>query len=722
MRKNKPGLKAGAIESLGKRIDALEKALCERQPPPGALANGDGTTNTTNDGPVSENAPSNLPRNTQADVLTPLHGSLATVAQVLSKLNDNITVLSQSISASPRSASHDDPNDPNDSRPAKRTRLDDGHRHSHSTLHISSHTQEANGNSTSTTDIESEILHGERLDALLDAYFLKLHPWIPMMHQATFRRRVHETQLSQGGDIVRDRLSVVLDAMVVGALHLVDAGKLPSFLSGDPGQIQATIEKARRRVLVEATSELTVENLQALVIVAFSDLGNGEPSRAWPIIGSLTRTVEFLCLNVENDQHHDSPASYFSLPSLPPPRNWIEEEERRRVFWNIFALDRTCSITTGWSVGLTADNVSRRLPICGTHWNDEIRAEAPFFEIWDMAAAKISNSIAFLPANYSSPGRANENGNKGPGSAGGNNGTCPDNHSHSANTEYAPTRPRRQQKASGPIDKSAVGAFAYYVESLEWLSRIFTYFLQPKVNFKNPEEVSNWLTRFKELDLDLVHWKMFLPPKWKDPSIPPPETANFLDPNMSLAHVTHNTSMILLHQCIGYPDTKKHALHRLQLRLPSDYSAQTCQGAAIETAHITREYLASAPAAKSVSPHFAFCAFVSAKVLLGQLGQSPYYVQVNNVPGSANAIISGMTINSAQNSAQSVDSASWMLQANGHDGLSNILDSLTDSSFMDLDRIISFDETFSSVPTVPGDNMVQMQQTEGHDWTRPGYN
>ena len=108
-------------------------------------------------------------------------------------------------------------------------------------------------------------------------------------------------------------------------------------------------------------------------------------------------------------------------------------------------------------------------------------------------------------------------------------------------------------------------------------------------------------------------WKMFLPQKWSDPNAPP-EATTALDPNMSLAHITHNTSMILLHQCIGYPEREL-----MTIKLPSFYSAETCQSAAIETANITEKYLAFAPRNMPISPHFAFCAFVSAKVLLGEL-------------------------------------------------------------------------------------------------------
>lgn len=70
--------------------------------------------------------------------------------------------------------------------------------------------------------------------------------------------------------------------------------------------------------------------------------------------------------------------------------------------------------------------------------------------------------------------------------------------------------------------------------------------------------------------------------------------------------------MILLHQRIGYPKPELKSL-----KLPNFYSAETCLSAAVETSTITREYLASAPRGMPISPQFSFCAFVSARVLLG---------------------------------------------------------------------------------------------------------
>jgi hypothetical protein len=82
---------------------------------------------------------------------------------------------------------------------------------------------------------------------------------------------------------------------------------------------------------------------------------------------------------------------------------------------------------------------------------------------------------------------------------------------------------------------------------------------------------------------------------------------------MSLAHVTHNTSLIMLHQKIGYPEANLK-----NIPLPNFYSADTCQSAAVGTSDITRNYLRHSSTCKPLSPHWAFCVFVSAKILLGK--------------------------------------------------------------------------------------------------------
>ena len=141
-------------------------------------------------------------------------------------------------------------------------------------------------------------------------------------------------------------------------------------------------------------------------------------------------------------------------------------------------------IINRWNTSLTSDDVHRRLPADGGLWNNEEHVVTPFFGIWDRSAARIGNSITFLPAHFPTPSAIDS----------------------TAQPESPMSIPSRPSQGTAPVDMSTVGAFAYCIEATESLSRVTTYFLQQKINFKDRQEVSSWLTRFKELDLRLVQF------------------------------------------------------------------------------------------------------------------------------------------------------------------------------------------------------------------------
>jgi hypothetical protein len=297
--------------------------------------------------------------------------------------------------------------------------------------------------------------------------------------------------------------------------------------------------------------------------------------------------VEYLQITVECEE---ADRSSFSRPftSLPPPQGWTEAEERRRVFWCVFNLDRFCSVTTAWNTSLTSDDVNRRLPCDGITWRKEDPVSTPYFGIWDKSAGRIGNPIAFLPSlSAAAPATTDEDG---------------------ITPSEATTSPGA---VTSNVDMSTVGAFAYCIEATESMSRVTTYFLQQKVNIKDHKDLSSWITRFKELDVRLVHWKMLLPRKWKV-NIAQQSSTSRMDPNLTLAHVTHNASMILLHQPIAFPPPD----WTFKTRLPSFCSLDTCQAAAIEIATITDHYLRIAAHTGPLSNQFAFCVYLAARVLL----------------------------------------------------------------------------------------------------------
>lgn len=264
--------------------------------------------------------------------------------------------------------------------------------------------------------------------------------------------------------------------------------------------------------------------------------------------------------------------------------DWTELEERRRLFWVIFMLDRFCSVTTGWDTSLTSDDVHRRLPADGGYFTREEPVVTPYFGIWNKAAARIGRSLANVPAPYSE---------------------------EDPTTEQPQGQAASPHSANGYIDASKLGAFAYCVEATESLSQVTTFFLQQKINAQDKEHAVSWLTRFKELDLRLVQWKLFLPPRWRDSNISEDRNVVNMDPNLTLAHITHNTSMILLHHPIAFPAKSWNDY----VALPKECSAQTCQLAAIETSNIVGKFLMYTQI-PFVNHQFAFCAFVAAKALL----------------------------------------------------------------------------------------------------------
>ncbi|CVK87936.1 uncharacterized protein FMAN_05268 [Fusarium mangiferae] len=542
-RRTKPGLKGGAVESLNQRLEKVEKALFGSEHGQGAQGS-EGTNRDFSGGRTSDSSP------------TPLEAVLSTLAGELQKLNQNIEPTRK------RQYEYDPYRKV--SELFKRRRRD-AVEEQHQASNQDTTQQQTRQHSLCKIDIIQD-----HLEKLVEAHFDNIQPWIPMIIMRGFHDRIQKD--------TEHRMTIVLEAMMIASLRYVEINGNPL----DNTFINSEVARLRKRVMMDAMEGLTTENLQALIMIAFTAIGNGNLEKAWPVIGSLTRTVEYMGLSVEPEVHQRKRGLLSDSSSLPEPRDWLEEEERRRIFWNVFILDRISSIIKGWSPGINSADVCRRLPICGGSWFHNEPAVTPYFGNWDEPTAR--NSHGTSPYSVGS----NAGGVNGPAS--------------SCNV-------LARGKATGDISK--IGALAYYIQSIDSLCQISKSFLQPAVDFSNRQEVSLWLTKFKELDLRLVHWKMYLPQQWKDSGVSRKIMPGVMDPSMTLANATHNTSVILLHERIAYPDSEL-----LSLNLPSHFSAENCLNAAIETANITTKYLGGYPSARAVPPQMGICAFVSARTLL----------------------------------------------------------------------------------------------------------
>ncbi|TVY49129.1 hypothetical protein LOCC1_G001208 [Lachnellula occidentalis] len=338
---------------------------------------------------------------------------------------------------------------------------------------------------------ENELPPDDLMDDLVEIYFRTIQPWIPILHVRHFRAKMAVPDQ-------RRNLTTIFHAIVSLCIRFSEDARI----------------------------------------------GSGRGPSAWSIVGSMTRTVEQLQLSVEEEDQTKSDEFLIKrMAFLAPCKSWIEREERRRVFWNVFLMDRFCSIATGWNFSLTSADVRRRLPCEGALWEEghALNTPTPYFGVAD----KSTNSA--LPT----------------------------------------SRPELDDQAS-------IGGFAYCIEASESLRLVSTFFLRHAVNVSDVHDVQVWLMRFKELDLRLVQWKIFLPERWCEACAL--NSDGIMDPNLTLAHITHNTAVGLLHQGIAYP------------------SAETCLAAATEVAVIAEKYLQDS--VSLTNPQFAFCLFMGGRMLL----------------------------------------------------------------------------------------------------------
>ncbi|KAJ5798284.1 uncharacterized protein N7503_007580 [Penicillium pulvis] len=454
------------------------------------------------------------------------------------------------------------------------------------------------------------------LDSIVDIHFRTVHHWVPILHEARFLAKLADAD-------ERNRLAVLLHSLVAVSIKYLDVDKV------ELGHINVDrqIRLSRKVVMLHAMQSVSVENMQALIFLAFdyvSCLIN-----CFSIPGSFTSfdlaltlsIADGMRLSLQGVAYHwffdensrissidcriagpilaratTSSSVDTSVKAARLDRVRRTEETVLECFpsrqslpshlWVRTSIDQMLNSSSSntkrsWNTSLTSDHVQRRLPCSGAPWARQEAVSTPFFGIWNKTAAKIGKSIANVPTLYESPSKTNDYSPNGDNGVGGDQ-----------------------------VDISNLGAFAYCIEATENLSQVTSFFLQQSIDFGDRAQVKNWLTRFKELDLRLVHWKMFLPHQWHDSDVSRDVSIVKMDPNLTLAHLTHNAATILLHQHIAYPPVTWCDV----VKLPSSCSAETCQLAAVEIASIADKYLCYMGGI--VNSQFAFCAFVAARILL----------------------------------------------------------------------------------------------------------
>ena len=273
------------------------------------------------------------------------------------------------------------------------------------------------------------------LYALVDLFFKHINTWCPILHRKTTLDTLF------GPSTLRETDRILLHAIVATTMRYSTDARLTEHRRQHYHQV------SKQRVLLYGMENSSVQSLQALVILALDLCGSSNGPPGWNIMALITRAVVQLGLAVETTSSLVSPSfkSIYTLRAmvLPEPRDFIEEESRRRLFWMVYLLDRYATIATAFEFALDDKEIDRMLPCRDDLWMRNQKVETRWFR--------------------------------------------PD--SSQDNSEEV-------QHADKPEN---MGAFSWYIEVLGILSNIHKFLKQP-VDISALSDVERWQLSYKDLD------------------------------------------------------------------------------------------------------------------------------------------------------------------------------------------------------------------------------
>ena len=391
---------------------------------------------------------------------------------------------------------------------------------------------------------------------LVDLFFKHVNVWCPILHRRSTMDLLFGTTALQEED------KVLLHAIIATTLRFSTDRRL----SEAARQTQHKI--SRERVQLFGMEHSSVKALQALVIVTLDLVGESNGPPGWNMLALIARQVVQLGLSVESSSLSIAPIypSIYTLRAmiLPEPRDFIEEETRRRLFWVIYLLDRYATISTAFEFALDEKEIDRRLPCREDLLNNNQHVQTRWFR----------------------------SGNR---------------------VEISEDKPEN------------LGSYSYYIEVVGIMSKIHQ-FLKDPVDISALSDVERWQKRYRELDSELQSIKYRLPHEYGDMSRiydrgPKHKLVNcswvmlhatyhtYVPREMENECPNNNSTIIRLHSSAAYPTT------RSPIFTPSYSAAQRCQ-AAVENIVALSTYVKSADMLNQFGPPFAFSLWVAARVLL----------------------------------------------------------------------------------------------------------
>lgn len=208
---------------------------------------------------------------------------------------------------------------------------------------------------------------------LTELFFEYIHPWAPLFHKPTFMAKLLST----------DR-EILLHGIVVVALRYYKQSAIS-------GEMRDTyLKSSRERIHLHCVDNCSITSTQALALLAIDALADGPGTRIWMLMAMLAAAVQQLGLAKEAPAQHTEntqPMVGNEVPDSGAEASSIAAEEKRRLFWLIFSLDRFASVALGQAGGISTKLIRLRFPSADDNWHQSLMAE------WYQPAVPIRSSL-----------------------------------------------------------------------------------------------------------------------------------------------------------------------------------------------------------------------------------------------------------------------------------------------------------------------------------------
>ncbi|KAB8201632.1 fungal transcription factor regulatory middle homology region [Aspergillus parasiticus SU-1] len=193
--------------------------------------------------------------------------------------------------------------------------------------------------------LEEPLPDREIIDELNQIYFEKIHPYMPILHRP---RHLAAMDLAPS----------VRPPVCLQYITWCQAASVSEKYSNLHALFYQRARKYAELDEMKGLGEniLSLPYCQTWLLIGTYEFRMMFFPRAWLSVGKAARLALMLGLNRLDGMGLEV------KQSLPPARDWTEKEERRRVFWMAFCIDRFASVGTGWPVLIDERDVKTNLP------------------------------------------------------------------------------------------------------------------------------------------------------------------------------------------------------------------------------------------------------------------------------------------------------------------------------------------------------------------------